>query len=98
MTEKKYRPGQRADKYGLGLPVDRDLTKQEIAELPDSVLINYAFSTEYNDAKRERERLAEMQRQQPAPRTFTEQELKAMTPTELFQHGFGGGMPGGGQG
>lgn len=91
----KYRPGQRADKYGMGLPVDRDLTPQEMGELPTSALLSYAFSSEFNDAKRERERLAAMQ---PPAKTFTEAELRSMSLTELMAHGFGGGMPGGGQG
>ncbi|WP_094586608.1 hypothetical protein [Synechococcus sp. BO 8801] len=84
MTEKKYRPGQRADRYGMGLPVDRDLTPQEMGELPTSALLSYAFSSEFNEAKRERERQAAMQQQQPAPRAFTPQEIARMPLSDLL--------------
>ncbi len=84
MTEKKYRPGQRADKYNMGIPVDRDLTADELNALPTSALLNFAFSTEANDARRERERQAAMQQQQPAPRAFTPEQIARMPLSDLL--------------
>mgnify|MGYP001809576868 CR=1 FL=1 len=102
MTEKKskYAPQNQADPHGYGLPDPREriLTAAEMNDLPKDVVLKYAFSQQFEDARKERERLAAMQQQQPKEKVYTESQLRAMSSSEMWERGFGGGMPGGGQG
>ena len=94
----KYEPQDSCDPHNLGLPDPREriLTAAEMNDLPKDVVLKYAFSKQFNDAKLERERLAAMH--QPKEKVYTESQLRAMSNSEMWERGFGGGMPGGGQG
>ncbi|MCP9796106.1 hypothetical protein [Cyanobium sp. Lug-B] len=97
---KKYEPQNCCDPHNIGIPDPREriLTAAEMNDLPKDALIKYAFSKQFKDANEERKRKAEREKDNPAPKTFTEEQLKTMSLTELMAHGFGGGMPGGGKG
>ena len=84
MTEKKkYAPQNQADPHGYGLPDPREriLTAAEMNDLPKDVVLKYAFSQQFEDARKERERLAAMQ--QPA-KTFSPEEIAKMDLADLL--------------
>lgn len=82
--KRKYEPQNQADPHGYGLPDPREriLTAAEMNELPKDVVLKYAFSKQFEDARKERERQAALETNQPPRqpgRTFSEADLKAMS-------------------